>query len=71
MKASLTILWRLFQGLLFYPVMIGIFIWLYITDKHWFFGLLVIAAILILDPIWRIIGRRALEILGAGKRPNK
>lgn len=62
MKPALTAMWQLFIGLLFYPLMIGLFIWLYITDKHWIFGIAVIVAILILDPIWRVIGRRALEI---------
>ncbi len=67
MKAALKAMWQLFTGLLFYPVMIGLFLWLYAADKHWIFGLFVIAAILILDPIWRIMGRRALEILTARK----
>ena len=67
MKPALTAMWRLFIGLLFYPLMIGLFIWLYITDKHWIFGIAVIAAILILDPIWRVMGRRALEMFSARK----
>ena len=65
MTASLKALWQLFAGLLFYPVMIGLFLWLYVTDKHWIFGVLVIIAILILDPIWRIMGRRIQEIFTA------
>ncbi len=55
-------MWRLFHGLAFYPLMIGLFIWLYITDKHWVFGAIVIAAILLLDPIWRVVGRRLIDI---------
>ena len=58
-------MWRMFYGLAFYPLMIGLFIWLYVTDKHWIFGVLVIAAILILDPIWRIIGRRIKDVFSA------
>ena len=65
MMRALTAMWQLFKGLLFYPLMIGVFIWLYITDKHWIFGIAVIAAILILDPIWRIIGRRTIEMFSA------
>jgi len=67
MKAALRAIWQLFIGLLFYPVMIGVFLWLYFTDKHWIFGLLVIAVILALDPIWRVMGRRAIEMLTARK----
>jgi len=67
MKAALRAIWQLFIGLLFYPVMIGVFLWLYFTDKHWVFGLLVIAVILSLDPIWRVMGRRALDMLTARK----
>ena len=67
MTRALTAMWQLFKGLLFYPLMIGVFIWLYITDKHWVFGLAVIAAILFLDPIWRVMGRRALEMFSARK----
>ena len=67
MKPALRAIWQLFIGLLFYPVMIGIFLWLYFTDKHWIFGLLVIAVILALDPIWRVMGRRAIEMLTARK----
>lgn len=58
-------MWRMFYGLAFYPLMIGVFIWLYVTDKHWIFGVLVIAAILILDPIWHIIGRRIKDVFSA------
>lgn len=54
-------MWQLFQGLLFYPVMIGLFLWVYFTDKHFIFGLLIIAAILWLDPIWRLMWHKAVE----------
>lgn len=67
MKMALSALWQLFVGLLFYPVMIVIFLWLYFTGKHWIFGVIVIAAILILDPMWRVIGRRILDMV----RPSK
>lgn len=67
MTRALTAMWQLFKGLLFYPLMIGLFIWLYVTDKHWIFGIAVIAAILIIDPIWRVMGRRALEMFKARK----
>lgn len=63
MKAVLIALWRLLRAYLFYPVMIGLFLWIYVTDKHWVFGAAIIAAILIFDPIWRIMGRNSLRLL--------
>ncbi len=62
MKAVLTAFWRLAQAYLFYPVMVGLFIWLYVTGAHWIFGLAVIAAILILDPIWKRMAQNALRM---------
>lgn len=46
---------RFAQAYLFYPVMIGLFLWLYFTGAHWIFGIAVLAAIFILDPIWRTL----------------
>ena len=57
MKATLIALWRLFHAFFFYPIMIGVFIWLYITDAHWMFGLAIVLGILIFDPMWRVLGR--------------
>ncbi|PHS36649.1 MAG: hypothetical protein COA91_12185 [Robiginitomaculum sp.] len=51
----ITVLLRMARAFLFYPVMIGVFLWLYIRDVHWIYGLAVIVAILIVDPIWRIL----------------
>ena len=55
MKRILRVYWRFIRAYLFYPVMIGVFIWLYLQGAHWIFGLAVIIAILILDPIWRVM----------------
>ncbi len=55
--------WRLFYGLIFYPLLVGLFLWLYFTDKHWIFGLAIIVAILVFDPTWRIIARRAVQMI--------
>ncbi|NNC37830.1 MAG: hypothetical protein HKO02_10270 [Hyphomonadaceae bacterium] len=41
------------HALLFYPIMIGLFAWLYFTKANWIWGALVILVILILDPLWR------------------
>jgi len=57
MKATLIAMWRLFHALAFYPLMIGTFIWLYIKGAHWVWGALIIAGILMFDPIWRIMAR--------------
>lgn len=55
MKAALTAFWRLFHALAFYPIVIGIFIWLYIKDAHWILGLAIIVIILAFDGIWRVL----------------
>jgi len=57
-KAVLVSMWRLFHGLAFYPLAIALFIWLFIKGAHWGFGLSVIIAILMFDPIWRIMAGR-------------
>lgn len=62
MKAFLRVLWRMIRAYLFYPAMIAIFIWLTLIDAHWIFGLAVIAAILILDPIWRVMAKNGLRM---------
>lgn len=62
MKAAFTAMWRLFYGLLFYPIMIGLFLWIYFTGRHWGYGAVIITAILVLDPIWRVLGRRCVEL---------
>lgn len=51
---------KLAYALAFYPAVFAIMIWLLLTGRHWIWGVLVILAVLILDPIYRIIGRRFL-----------
>jgi len=46
---------------LFYPVMVGLFLWLYIKGTHWIYGLAVIVAILLIDPIWRVLAANMLK----------
>ncbi len=55
MKAVLVSMWRLFHAIFFYPIMIGVFLWIWITEKHWVYGLTVVIALLIFDPVWRIL----------------
>lgn len=59
-----TVFIRMAQAFLFYPLMVGVFLWLYIKDAHWIFGLAVIAAILIIDPILRIFAANMLKSMG-------
>jgi len=63
MKATLIAIWRLFHALAFYPILIGVFIWLYFKGAHWIYGLAIIAIILIFDPIWRLLLKRVLSIV--------
>ncbi len=53
---------RVGRAYLFYPLMIGIFLWLYINKAHWIFGVMVIAAILILDPIWGSMAKNVMRM---------
>ena len=62
MKATLIAIWRLFHALAFYPIVIGVFIWLYFKGAHWIYGAAVIAIILIFDPIWRVMFRNVLRL---------
>jgi len=47
--------WRFARALLFYPAAVVIMIWLIVTGQHWGWGLVVLGAVLILDPIYRIM----------------
>ena len=48
-------LWRITRAFLFYPAAIGAMLWLIVTNQHWIWGVGVLTAVLILDPIYRII----------------
>lgn len=54
-------LWRLARALLFYPAAIAVMIWLILTGQHWIWGIAVLAAVLIFDPIYRIMLRGILS----------
>jgi len=62
MKRLGKVFWRMGVAYLFYPIMIGIFIWIEIKDFHWIFGLLVILAILIIDPIWAAMAKNIVRM---------
>jgi len=55
--AILRIYWRFLRIYLFYPLMIGAFIYVYIQDYHWIWGLLIIAAIVFIDPTYLLLWR--------------
>ena len=55
----LGVLFTMARAYLYYPVFIGLFLWLYVQQAHWSLGLIVILAMLYLDPIWRIMGNAA------------
>jgi len=50
-----TGIWRFTRAFLFYPAAIAIMIWLIVTGQHWIWGIAVLAAVLLLDPIYRIM----------------
>jgi hypothetical protein len=54
-------LWQFARAILFYPAAIAIMIWLLLTGKHWIWGVAVLLAVLILDPIYRIMLRQILS----------
>ncbi len=60
-RQALRGVWRLGRALLFYPAAVGIMIWLILTQQHWIWGVAVLAAVLILDPIYRIMLRSILK----------
>ena len=62
-KTVAKVMWRLFQAYFFYPIMIGLFLWLYFTDAHWIFGLAVILATLVLDRTWYHLARNAWRLM--------
>ena len=48
-------LWRFTRAILFYPAAIAVMVWLIVKGQHWIWGIAVLAAVLIFDPIYRII----------------
>ncbi len=62
MRRYWLVLWRMGLAYLFYPAMIGLFLWLYFNQAHWGLGLMVITAIFILDPIWYRLAQNAIHM---------
>jgi len=52
---------RLLLSLIFYPVVIVIMLWLIFTNQHWIWGVLVLVAVVVLDPIYRIIFKSVVK----------
>ena len=66
--AILQIYWRMFRILLFYPVLIGAFFYVYIKGHHWIWGLLIIILILVFDPTFRMLWRGLRRKLRQNKK---
>jgi len=66
--AILRIYWRMVRVFLFYPAMIAAFFYVYIKDYHWIWGLLIIIAILVIDPVYRILWRGIRRKLTQNKK---
>jgi len=66
-SAVLKAFFRLFYAYSFYPVMIALFVWFYIQKAHWGFGLAVIIAILLFDPLWGLMGRNIRRLMQRDK----
>ena len=60
-KRAIRGMWRLARAVLFYPAAIALMIWLIFTGQHWIWGVGVLVAVLILDPIYLIILRNMLK----------
>ena len=66
--AILKVYWRMIRIFLFYPALIGAFLYVYIKGYHWIWGLLIIIAILIIDPTFRILWRAVKYKLQQNKK---
>ena len=66
--AILKVYWRMIRIFLFYPLMIGAFFYVYIKDYHWIWGLLIIIAIIIIDPTFRLLWRGMTRKMRANKK---
>lgn len=66
MSEKLIAVWRLFSALAFYPFAFGLLIWLWVKGAHWLWGLGILIAVFIFDPIWGLIAKRII-----GWRPAK
>ena len=68
MYKTLLVFWRFAHAFLFYPVLIGVFIWLYVKSAHWIYGLVIVLAILVFDPIWKVLAKSVLQKLSHKNR---
>ena len=61
MKAVLTVFWRLLRAYLYYPLIVGLAIWLWLNDAHWIWGLALLIFVLMTDRIWLLVAKRVLS----------
>lgn len=58
MKTFLAIL-KVYWAFLYYPLLLALFIWLWINGAHWAWGAGVVVAMVVFDPFWvRLFWRR-------------
>lgn len=62
-KAFLLVFWRVLFAYGFYPLMLGLFLWGLYKGYHWSYGAALLAAIFWLDPIWRVLLRRIMDLI--------
>ena len=67
-KAVLQVYWQMIRIFLFYPALIAAFLYVYIKGYHWIWGLLIIIAILIIDPTYRMLWRGIKHTLKTKKK---
>ena len=67
-KAVLRVYWRMIRVFMFYPALIAAFFYVYFKGYHWIWGLLIIAAILLVDPTYRILWRGIKHKLKSHKK---
>jgi len=66
--AVLRVYWRMIRIFLFYPLLIGVFFYVYIKGYHWIWGLLIILLILYFDPTFRMLWRGIRRTIKQNKK---
>ena len=67
-KAVMRVYWRMIRVFMFYPALIAAFFYVYFKGYHWIWGLLIIIAILFVDPTFRILWRGIMHQIRQKKK---
>ena len=51
MKTLIAIL-KVYWAFLYYPLLLALFIWLWVKGVHWIWGAIVVIAMVVWDPVW-------------------